>query len=97
VATFTVGPSAPTMMRAVRDPLWTGAPEVVQALGLRLQYWMWEDGGRGWALLRDTLLSCLPPHSAAGRALVIARAACIRDVCAIEGAKGVELIYGVQV
>ena len=76
-------------------PLAAGAPEAVQALALRLGLRLWRvAGGRQFHRLRALLLVS---QASSGLALRLARAACLRDVCAADGERGTQLVAAVQV
>lgn len=77
--------------------LWADAPELAQALALRLQLRLWRASARGFARLEAVLLDYAVPGSPPGRALRLARAACLRDVCALDPDHGVLLVRGLQV
>ena len=86
---------------SARTPTWQAchadAPELMQALALRLQLRLWRAGGRGFSHLEAALLDCAAPGTKPGRALRLARAACLRDVCALDPDRGVRLVRGLQV
>ena len=75
----------------------TGAPEVLQALALRLQLQLWRASGRNFQRLQTALLGYAAPGTKPGLALRISRAACVRDVCAVDPDRGTELVIAVQV
>ncbi len=79
-----------------RHPGRAGAPELAQALALRLHLALWRASGRGFARLEAALLDPPPPGRRPGRALRLARAACLRDVCAADPDRGVLLVRGLQ-
>lgn len=69
----------------------------MQALALRLQLRLWRACGRGFGHLEAALLDGAAHGSRPGRALRLARAACLRDVCAADPDRGVRLVRGLQV
>lgn len=69
----------------------------MQGLGLRLLLGVWLETGRGWQRVAATLLGYAPPPEKPPLVLRVARAACLRDVCAHDSGRGVELVAAVQV
>lgn len=73
----------------------------MQALLLRLRTQLWLDSGHGFNTLSDALLGMggeIP--SKAERESVelrVTRAACLRDVCAQDVGKGLQLLEGIKV
>ncbi len=74
-----------------------GAPELLNALSLKMHTQLWLTTGRGFNGVLGGLsgFSNTCPH--AGAMLRTVRAACVRDVCAHDSARGVELVRAVQV
>ena len=88
--------AAPFVVRALQPLLAPGAPELLQAAGLRLLCRLWRGTGRGYAHLRGAVLGYAAPGTEPGPALRVARAECIRDICAADGGKGAEYVREVQ-
>ena len=71
------------------------------ATGLRLHAQLWRESGHAFAQLRDLLLGQGPALGSAGLLqrsplIRLARAACIRDVCARDSARGAQLLEGIE-
>ncbi|KAK9836092.1 hypothetical protein WJX81_000611 [Elliptochloris bilobata] len=88
--------AAPFVVRALQPFCQSDAPELLQALALRLQLRLWRASGRGFARLEAALLDYAAPGAKPGRALRLARAACLRDVCVLDPDRGIRLVRGLQ-
>lgn len=99
-------PSAvPFIARAVQPLLAPPAPDLLQAVALRMLCEMWTTTGRGFAHLRTALLSYAAPAGGRSRpitpqmaedpALRQAWAATLVEVCAQDGARAAELVHSI--
>ena len=73
----------------------------MQALLLRLRTQLWIGSGHGFNTLSDALLGIRGEISSKAQResveLRVARAACLRDVCAQDVGKGLQLLEGIEV
>lgn len=77
-----------------------GAPELMQALLLRLQTQMWQHTGHGFNTVRDALLGAgelVLKEQRDSLLIELAKAACIRDVSRRDCGKGLQLVNGIEV
>ena len=74
-----------------------GAPELLQALALRLLTQLWQQSGRGFPVVESALLSFSSQHKQPSLLLRTARAASVRDVCRHDSGRGLGLIVAIQV
>ncbi|KAI3425383.1 hypothetical protein D9Q98_009147 [Chlorella vulgaris] len=91
-------PSAlPFVLRSLQPLLVAGAPDLLQAAGLRLLSRLWSSsGGRAYEQLRAAVIGFAAPGQQPGLPLRVARGECLRDIAAAEPDKAVELVGLVQ-
>ena len=75
----------------------SGAPEVFQALVLRLETQLWMTSQRNFPRLQAILLGFAAPTAKPSSAVRTSRALCVRDVCHEDAFKATELVTGIQV
>lgn len=88
--------AVPFVVRALQPLLAPGAPELLQAAGLRLLCRLWRSTGRGYTHLRTAVLGYAAPGQEPGLPLRVARGECLRDICAADGGKGAEYVREVE-
>ncbi|BDA47327.1 probable protein RST1 at N-terminal half [Coccomyxa sp. Obi] len=90
----------PFVNRALDQLIPEGSPEAMQALLLRLRTQLWVGSGHGFNALSDALLGlrvAVPSkRQRESVELRVARAVCLRDVCAQDVGKGLQLLEGIQ-
>lgn len=90
----------PYVVRLLQPLLAEGAPELVQAAGLRLLCRVFVATGRGYPQLRTAVLGAAPPGGrspgAAPQALLLAQAQCVVDICQLHPPKGTQFVRLIQ-
>ena len=74
-----------------------GAPELLQALALRLLTQLWQQSGRGFPVVESALLGFSSQHKQPSLLLRMARAASVRDACRHDSSRGLGLVVAIQV
>lgn len=74
-----------------------GAPELLHAMSLKMHTRMWLETGRGFNGVLGGLLGFPSAHPHASDMLRTVRASCVRDVCAHDSTRGMELVRAIQV
>ena len=74
-----------------------GAPELLQALALRLLTQLWQRSGRGFPVVELALLGFSSQHREPSLLLRTARAASVRDACRHDSGRGLGLVVAIQV
>ncbi len=74
-----------------------GAPELLQALALRLLTQLWQQSGRGFPVVESALLAFSSQHRQPSLLLRTARAASVRDACRHDSGRGLGLVVAIQV
>ena len=70
---------------------------MLQGLALKMHTRMWLKTGRGFNGVRGGLLGFANSYPHASGVLRTVRASCLRDVCAHDSTRGVELVRAIQV
>ncbi|KAK9824076.1 hypothetical protein WJX72_007541 [[Myrmecia] bisecta] len=88
--------AVPFVLKALQPFADPGAPQLLQAVALRLYCRAWQASGRHFPRLQALLAACTGLTAQPAIPLRLARAACLRDVCAHDSSKGVLLVRAIQ-